>query len=33
VIALMLPYIVILCVIWTLLLAAWYVFGLPFGIG
>ena len=33
VIALMLPYIVILCVLWTLLLAAWYLLGLPWGLG
>jgi aminobenzoyl-glutamate transport protein len=33
VIALMLPYIVVLCVIWTLLLAAWYLLGLPWGPG
>lgn len=31
VIALMLPYIIILCILWTLLLAAWYVLGLPWG--
>jgi aminobenzoyl-glutamate transport protein len=33
VIALMLPYIVILCVLWTLLLAVWYLLGLPWGLG
>ena len=33
VIALMLPYIVVLCVLWTLLLAAWYLLGLPWGLG
>jgi hypothetical protein len=31
VIALMLPYVVILCVLWTLLLMAWYLLGLPWG--
>jgi aminobenzoyl-glutamate transport protein len=33
VIALMLPYIVVLCVVWTLLLAAWHLLGLPWGLG
>jgi len=33
VIALMLPYVVVLCVLWTLFLAAWYLLGLPWGIG
>jgi aminobenzoyl-glutamate transport protein len=33
VIALMLPYIVVLCVLWTLLLAAWHLLGLPWGLG
>ena len=33
VIALMLPYILVMCVLWTLLLAAWYLFGLPWGLG
>jgi aminobenzoyl-glutamate transport protein len=32
VIALMLPYVVVLCVIWTLLLAAWHLLGLPWGL-
>ena len=32
VIALMLPYVLILCVVWTLLLAAWYLLGLPWGL-
>ncbi len=31
VIALMLPYVVIILVVWTLLLAAWYLLGLPWG--
>jgi aminobenzoyl-glutamate transport protein len=31
VIALMLPYVVVLAVVWTLLLAAWYLLGLPWG--
>ncbi len=31
VIALMLPYIVALCVIWTVFFALWHVFGLPWG--
>jgi p-aminobenzoyl-glutamate transporter AbgT len=29
----MLPYIVVLCVVWTLLLAVWYLLGLPWGLG
>jgi aminobenzoyl-glutamate transport protein len=33
VIALMLPYVVLLCVVWTLLLAVWYLLGLPWGLG
>jgi len=33
VIALMLPYVVVLCVLWTLFLAEWYLLGLPWGIG
>jgi aminobenzoyl-glutamate transport protein len=33
VIALMLPYVVVLCVVWTLFLAGWYLLGLPWGIG
>jgi aminobenzoyl-glutamate transport protein len=33
VIALMLPYIVTLSILWTLLLAAWYLLGLPWGLG
>jgi aminobenzoyl-glutamate transport protein len=32
VIALMLPYVVVLCVVWTLFLAAWYLLGLPWGL-
>ncbi len=32
VIALMLPYVVVLFVVWTLLLAAWHVLGLPWGL-
>ncbi len=32
VIALMLPYIVILCVVWTLFFAAWHLAGLPWGL-
>lgn len=31
VIALMLPYIVVLCVVWTAFLAAWHLLGLPWG--
>ena len=33
VIALMLPYVVVLCLVWTLFLVAWYLLGLPWGIG
>jgi aminobenzoyl-glutamate transport protein len=33
VIALMLPYVIILCVVWTLLFAAWQLLGLPWGVG
>lgn len=32
VIALMLPYVVIMCVIWTLFLAGWHLMGLPWGL-
>ncbi len=32
VVALMLPYVAIICVVWTLLLAAWYVLGIPWGV-
>lgn len=32
VIALMLPYVAALCVIWTLFFAAWYLLGLPWGV-
>ena len=32
VIALMLPYVAVLCVMWTLFFAAWYVLGLPWGL-
>jgi aminobenzoyl-glutamate transport protein len=32
VIALMLPYVVVLCVVWTLFMAAWHLLGLPWGI-
>lgn len=32
VIALMLPYVVILFIVWTLLLAAWHLLGLPWGL-
>ncbi|HEX6997476.1 MAG TPA: AbgT family transporter [Gammaproteobacteria bacterium] len=32
VIALMLPYVLVLFVVWTLLLALWHVFGLPWGL-
>jgi aminobenzoyl-glutamate transport protein len=31
-IALMLPYVVIIFVIWTVLLALWHVLGLPWGL-
>jgi aminobenzoyl-glutamate transport protein len=33
VIALMLPYAIILTVVWTLLLVIWYILGIPFGTG
>ena len=33
VIALMLPYILVMCILWPILLAAWYLFGLPWGLG
>lgn len=33
VVALMLPYVVIVFVLWTLLLALWQIFGLPWGLG
>ncbi|TCI00012.1 AbgT family transporter [Roseococcus sp. SYP-B2431] len=33
VIALMLPYVVLLSVVWTLFLVAWYLTGLPWGLG
>jgi aminobenzoyl-glutamate transport protein len=33
VIALMLPYVGVLFVVWTLMLAAWYLLGLPWGLG
>jgi aminobenzoyl-glutamate transport protein len=32
VVALMLPYVVVVFVIWTLLLAAWQMLGLPWGV-
>ena len=32
VIALMLPYVAVLCVVWTLFLAAWHMLGLPWGL-
>jgi aminobenzoyl-glutamate transport protein len=32
VIALMLPYVIAISVVWTLLLAAWYMLGLPWGL-
>jgi aminobenzoyl-glutamate transport protein len=32
VVALMLPYVVVLSLIWTLLLVAWYLLGLPWGL-
>jgi aminobenzoyl-glutamate transport protein len=32
VVALMLPYVAIICVVWTLLLAVWYVLGIPWGV-
>jgi aminobenzoyl-glutamate transport protein len=33
VIALMLPYVVVLSVVWTAFLAGWYLLGLPWGLG
>ncbi len=33
VVALMLPYVAIIAVLWTILLALWYLFGLPWGLG
>jgi aminobenzoyl-glutamate transport protein len=33
VVALMLPYVVVILVLWTLLLAAWHLLGLPWGLG
>src|SRR5205807_1996782 len=32
VIALMLPYVLVMCVIWTLFLAAWHLAGIPWGL-
>ena len=32
VIALMLPYVAVLCVVWTLFFAAWHLLGLPWGL-
>jgi aminobenzoyl-glutamate transport protein len=32
VIALMLPYVIVVFVVWTILLAAWQIFGLPWGV-
>ena len=32
VIALMLPYVAVLCVVWTLFLVGWYLLGLPWGL-
>jgi aminobenzoyl-glutamate transport protein len=32
VIALMLPYVIAISVVWTALLAAWYMLGLPWGL-
>ena len=32
VIALMLPYVAIMCVVWTLFFVAWYTLGLPWGL-
>jgi aminobenzoyl-glutamate transport protein len=32
VIALMLPYVAIMCVVWTLFMAGWYLMGLPWGL-
>jgi aminobenzoyl-glutamate transport protein len=33
VIALMLPYILVMCIVWPVLLAAWHLLGLPWGLG
>ncbi|MCK8784295.1 AbgT family transporter [Roseomonas sp. NAR14] len=33
VIALMLPYVAVLCVVWTLFFAGWFLLGLPWGLG
>lgn len=33
VVALMLPYVAVIAVLWTILLAAWYLLGLPWGLG
>jgi len=33
VVALMLPYVLVLMVLWTIVLAAWYLLGLPWGLG
>jgi aminobenzoyl-glutamate transport protein len=33
VIALMLPYVLVLSVVWTAFLAGWYLLGLPWGLG
>lgn len=33
VIALMLPYVAVLCVVWTLFFALWFLLGLPWGLG
>jgi aminobenzoyl-glutamate transport protein len=32
VIALMLPYVIVLCIVWTLFMAAWHLLGLPWGL-
>ena len=32
VIALMLPYVVVLCIVWTAFMAAWHLLGLPWGL-
>jgi aminobenzoyl-glutamate transport protein len=32
-IALMLPFFVVLTIVWTLFFAVWYLLGIPFGIG
>ena len=32
VVSLMLPYVIIMSVLWTLLFAVWYLFGLPRGL-